>query len=143
MLEIRNNEGNGETGIPKVVEVTEKGVVAEPGFNTVVRKTEKRRILVSTISKEPAEEEPKNKKPGEIEEINLETSGAEKILFKINVANRENIPKGLRHETAFVPIYSVRRDAEAAKNGLSAEEVAAQQPGVKHTGYDMGKSHSA
>lgn len=147
MTEIKETNGTEaetgikiETGIPKVIEATGKQVVAEPGFVTIVRKTEKRAKLNSQVSQMPVKiEKDKVKKPGEIEEIILATSGAEKILFKLNVASRDDIPRGLRHETAFVPNYNLRRDAEAAKAGISEKELQSQQSGVKHAGYDMGK----
>lgn len=144
MAEIEHKDGNveeSEIGVPRVIEVKGKGTVAEPGYVTIVRKKSKEgKILPSQMLKISAKsEKPKDKKLGEIEEINFETSGAEKILFKLNVVSRDDIPRGLRHETAFTPNYNVRRDMEAAKAGISEKELQSQQPGVKHAGYDMGK----
>lgn len=152
MIEIAENNG-GKTeikdeGLPKgIIEVTGPGKAA-PGTIVLRRKpTDKIKVLPSHPEHIEEGKKVPDAKDGEkipnapstIEETNLETSGAEKILLKISFENKDEIPLGLRHEISLPKNYDLKRKEEAEKAGLSEKDLREHQPEINHSGYNMGK----
>lgn len=90
--------------------------------------------MQKTVIKHPSGIGNENVKP-----VFLDIKGTKKVLIKINVAARDQIPVGLRQEMSVPPDYSALRIVETINSSLNPDKVEAQRPGLRDTGIDLGK----
>lgn len=69
----------------------------------------------------------------------IEVGHVPKILIKLSVKNKEDIPKGLRQEMTAPPSYGNLRMAEVINSGLDPNKIQVQRTDVLDTGKHKGK----